>query len=139
MRIVLNDKDKFVLCFDRGEEVFAGLLKFMSEQGIQACVFFGLGACASVELGFYNGALKTYRSETILEELEVTSFSGNGAIIDDKPIIHAHGVFGRSDFTTIGGHVFKLTVSATCEIFLTKLEGVLERKMNTDLNLNTLV
>ena len=52
--------------------------------------------------------------------------------------LHAHGSFGRTDFSVIGGHVFKLVTLATCEIFLIKLDGEMKRKNNPDLQLNLL-
>ena len=71
-------------------------------------------------------------------EMEIVSLSGNGGLKGGQPIIHAHGIFGRNDFTLIGAHVFNIVVSATCEISLTKLEGALGRQLNADFNLNLL-
>jgi predicted DNA-binding protein with PD1-like motif len=139
MKIILQEKNYFVLRFDKDEEVLEGLRKFMQEQAVSACAFFGVGACSSAELLHYNSHVKVYRSKPYFEDLEMVSFGGNGGVMDDKPILHVHGSFGRNDFTVIGGHVDKAVVSGTCEIFLTKLEGALERKQNQDLNLNLLM
>jgi predicted DNA-binding protein with PD1-like motif len=73
-----------------------------------------------------------------LEEFEMVSLNGNGSIVEGKPFIHAHGMFGRNDFTTVGGHVFKLTVSVTCEMFLIKLDGQISRTNNEEFNLKLL-
>ena len=139
MKIILQDKNQFVLRLDKGDEVVENLTRFMAGQNIKACAFFGIGACDSVELAFYNTHLKQYRNKPFLEEMEILSFSGNGATKDGQPVIHAHGVFGRNDFSVLGGHVFKISVSATMEVYLTKLEGEMKRELNADLNLNTLV
>ena len=121
--------------FDKGDEVFAGISKFMEEQKITACAFNGIGSTSEVELGYYNQHLKEYRKKPYLEELEVISLIGNGSMVEGKPAIHAHGMFGRNDFTTLGGHVFKLVTLVTCEIFLIKMDGNLERKNNPEWNL----
>jgi len=139
MKIILQDNRRFILRFDKGEEVLEGLKKFMAEQAVSACAFFGIGACSVIELGYFNIHLKNYRRKPFTEELEILSFSGNGGLNDGQPEIHCHGVFGMTDFSTIGGHVFKLTVSVTCEIFLLVLDGALERKTDFDSNLNLLV
>jgi predicted DNA-binding protein with PD1-like motif len=138
MKIVLQDANNFVLRFDKDEEVVAGLTTFMKDQAISACVFTGIGACSLVELAFYNPHVKEYRKKPYFEELEIVSFTGTGALKDGQPIVHAHGQFGRNDFTVLGGHVFSLKVSVTCELSLTKLNGQMQRTNNSDFNLNLL-
>lgn len=139
MNISLQDSGRFVLRFDKGEEVVEALAQFLKQQNIQACAISGIGTADELELGFFNGHLKNYRRKPFLEELEIVSLIGNGGMSEGQPVIHMHGIFGRNDFSLLGGHVFKLVVLVTCEIFLTKLEGVLERKSNPDFNLNLLV
>jgi predicted DNA-binding protein with PD1-like motif len=139
MKIVLQDDRRFVLRFDKDEEVIAALADLMKTLNINACAFFGIGACASAELGYFNVYLKNYRTKPYVEEMEIASFSGNGSLNNGEPAIHAHGVFGKNDFSTLAGHVFKMTVSITCEIFLIKLEGQMNRGANSEFNLNLLV
>ena len=111
----------------------------MKEQVVSACAFFGIGACSGFELGYFNEHLKDYRKKPFMQNMEIISFSGNGGLVDGKNVVHTHGSFGSNDFSVIGGHVFKLTVSVTCEIFLIQMDGALERKNNPDFNLNLLV
>lgn len=139
MNIIAQDNQFFVLRFDKGDEVFAGLAAFMTEQKITGCTFQGIGTCFNVELGYYNSHLKEYRRKPYYEDLEIISMIGSGAMLDGKPAIHAHGMFGRTDFTTIGGHIFKIDVLATCEVSLVSLNATMERKINPDFNLNLLV
>ena len=63
---------------------------------------------------------------------------GNGALKDGS-VYPCSRVFSRTDFTVLGGHVFKAVVSATAEIFVLKLEGEMKRELNVDVNLNLLV
>ncbi len=138
MKLILQDNQKYVLRFDKDEEVVAGIVGFMKEQVISACAFYAIGACGEVELWYYNSFLKDYRKKSFVEEAEILSLTGNGGVKDGEPILHAHGMFGRNDFSTFGGHVAKLVVSATCEVFLIKMEGALTRSLNQELNLNLL-
>lgn len=138
MKIALEEPHQYILRFDKGEDVIAELGNFLAAQSILSCSFSGIGSTSEVELGYYNGHLKEYRKKPFFEELEVISLTGNGGIMEGKPAVHAHGMFGRTDFTTVGGHVFKLVVSATCEIFLTQLDGELKRGKNDEFNLNLL-
>jgi len=139
MKAIIQDSRRFLLRFDKDEEVFSCLLKFIKEQGIGACVFFGIGAASAVELGFFNPFLKSYRKKPFVEELEIVSITGNAGLSENEPVMHAHGSFGRNDFSLIGGHVFKLTVGITCEIFLLKLDGALQRAKNEEFDLDLLV
>lgn len=138
MKIVLEEGRKFLLRFDKNEDVVEGIPKFMKEQGTTACVFNGLGSALEIELGYYNKNSKEYERKSFKEDLEVISLVGNGSLIKGEPAIHAHGSFGRKDYSVIGGHVFKLITLATCEIYLTKLEGNLKRKKDSNWNLNLL-
>ena len=138
MKIILKDDRRYVLRFDKDEELLLGLVKFLKDEKIMACAFSGIGACSSFELGYYNAHLKDYRKKPFLDEMEIVAFTGTGGMKAGEPIIHAHGLFSRNDFTTIGGHVFKLVASPTCEIFLIKLDGELKRETNPDWNLNLL-
>lgn len=139
MKVILQDNNQYILRFDKGEEVLASLMEFMKSQNISACIFSGIGTAGEVEFGFYNGHVKDFRKKPYVEEMEVLSFQGSGSLINGQPSIHAHGVFGRNDFTTLGSHVFKMVISATFEMSLTKLSGEMKRELNKDLNLNTLV
>ncbi len=78
MKISLKDNEKFVLRFDKGEEVIAGIASFMKEHGVYACSFSAIGSAAEVELGYYNSFLKEYRHKPFVENLEVISLNGNG-------------------------------------------------------------
>ena len=138
MKVVLQDGRRCILRFDRDEEVIGGLAEFAQINKINAAVFFGIGACSKVELGFYNDYLKDYRHKPFVDNREILSLNGNISQDDGKPVVHAHGVFSNSDFETIGGHVFKIVVSVTCEIFFIKLEGRLQRRHDEKLNLNLL-
>lgn len=137
MKIILKNDRRYILRFDKGEEVFENLKKFLIEQNIQASYFSGIGACGLAELAFYNSETKNYLKREFKEEFELLSFTGNSAVLNNEITLHAHAVLGKRDFTTIGGHVFKLVISATCEIFLIKLDGKMERVLDeqTDLNL----
>ncbi len=138
MKVVLQDSRRYLLRFDKDEDVIAGLAKFMADSGVKACAFNGIGACSSAELGFFNTHLKEYRRKPILDELEILSFSGNGSMANGLPTIHAHAMFGGTDFSVIGGHVFKLVPSVTCEVFLIALDGEANRTLSEEFNLNLL-
>jgi len=140
MVVSLKDNRRYILRFDKNDDVLEGIAAFMEREHMQACTFNAIGTASEVELGFYNAFLKEYRKKRFLENVEIVGLIGNGAIFetDKKPIIHAHGTFGRVDFSTIAGHVFGLKTLATCEVFLIQLDGQLYRKQDAEFNLNLL-
>lgn len=141
MKVIVQDSQRYILRFDKGEQVLLGIADFMASQQIKSCSFSGIGTISHLEMGFYNAHLKEYRKKPFLDDMEILSLTGNGAVMsaDGKPVVHAHGIFGKIDFTVVGGHVFEMVTLATCEIFLIKLEGEMKRENNADLNLNLLV
>ena len=97
-----------------------------------------LGSSKEVELGFYDLDKKEYPNKIFSEPLEILEASGTLVVMGGKPILHLHGVFGRADYGTIGGHIQHLTANATVEVFIHKLNERLERKRDSKTGLNLL-
>lgn len=138
MKTILQDNRRYILRFDKNEEVCFSLKDFLNKNNIRASVFNAIGACGMVELSYFDLKTKKYQNKIFEEDLEIISLTGNGAVFNGEAVIHSHAVLSRPDFSTIGGHVFKLIVSATCEVFLIKLDGQMDRKLNKEMNLNLL-
>ncbi len=138
MKQVLKDGRRIVLRFDKDEEVLACLKKFLADENMSASVFSAIGACKMAELAYFNLETKKYQNKIFDGDLEVVSLTGNSAVLNGEVALHAHAVLSRGDFSTLGGHVIKLVVSAACEMFLTVLEGKMQRRLDEDLNLNLL-
>lgn len=139
MKVIISENQYYVLRFDKDEEVLSGLLEFAKAAGVNAAYFSAIGACSQVQMGFFNEFLKNYREKPYMDNREIGSLTGNIATVNGQPTLHAHGVFSNSDFEVVAGHVFKLIVSATCEVFLLKFEGPMNRGLNPNFNLNLLV
>lgn len=136
MKVILEDKNVSILRFDAGEDVIKEIAKFCSEESIDGASFYAIGAAKQVTLSYYNLSTKTYQDKTFSEELEITGVLGNVATMEGNIVVHAHGTLGKDTYQIIGGHVKELIVSATCEVTLTKLEGVIEREYDDVTGLN---
>ncbi len=139
MKTIAKDGRRIVVRLDKGEKVMQSIADFMASNSIKSCSFNAIGTGSDLELGFFNAHIKDYRKKRFLEDFEIISLTGNGAQLSDKPAVHAHGSFSRTDFSVVGGHVFEITVLATCEIFLIVLDTEIKRENNPDFNLNLLV
>ncbi len=136
-RIFVNETTE-VIRFDKDEEVFSRLLEYCAEQQILAATFTIIGSVSEATLAYYDLKNKSFEDLDIVEDLEVAGVIGNIAALEGKPVVHAHGTFAKRDLSIIGGHIKKITVSAMCEVVLTKLTGPLNRQLNEDIGLNAL-
>jgi len=136
MKLILKEGKKYVLRCDRGEEVIEELKKFCQAKKIGAAFFSAIGAAAEVELAHYDVDKKRYSNKIIRQKLEINSLTGNIALMDGKIIAHGHGVFSDQAMQTQAGHVNRLTVAATCEIFLEVSKGKIGRRYDKETGLN---
>lgn len=138
MKVILKDNRHYILRFDKDEDIIEELISFATEHHIAAGTFSAIGASTEVTLAYYHLESKTYEDHVLSEDMEIVSVTGNIGTMNNKPIIHAHGVFANRELTSFGGHIKKLVVSATCEVFLIKLEGKLNRMFDEETGLNLL-
>jgi len=124
----------FVLVFEPGEEVMAGLLRFATEQRLPGAHFTAIGAFERVTLGFFEPQKKDYKKIPIDEQVELMSLVGNIARGDKgEPKVHAHVVVGKSDGTAHGGHLLNANVRPTLEVVLVESARHLCRTMHPEL------
>lgn len=138
MQVIYSNEKQVVLNLARGEELFEVLLSWCKENNIAGATLTGLGAADQLELAYYNMQTKAYERHIIDEEVEILSLTGNLGTLEAQKMLHIHGVFGKRDLTTFGGHVFKLRVSGACEIHLTTLPSNLKRSFDETTGLNLL-
>ncbi|MFL6208712.1 MAG: PPC domain-containing DNA-binding protein [Pyrinomonadaceae bacterium] len=125
----------FVIVFDTGDEVVAGLLDFAREHR-RAASLTAIGAFERVTLGFFEAERKDYKKIFIDEQVEVLSLIGNITLAEnDEPKVHAHVVVGRRDGTAHGGHLLEAHVRPTLEVVLTESPTRLRRKMDAEVGL----
>jgi predicted DNA-binding protein with PD1-like motif len=136
VKVIIKDDNAYVLRFDIGEEVVQELLAFCGTERITAGWINMLGATNNVVLSYYNLATKQYEDHAIQEDLEVVGVVGNVGLLEGKPALHLHGTFADKDLKTAGGHIKSLIVSATIEVHLVRLAGVISRSYDSKTGLN---
>ncbi len=138
MKLIFREGAHYVLRFDKGEDVIEELARFAEAEKISGASFGGIGATEGVTLAYYNLDEKKYYDKDFNDRLEIVSLTGNIARLEGKPIVHAHGSFSDPDMQVMAGHVKRLMVSATCEVFLTALNGEIMREYSEEIGLNLL-
>lgn len=114
-----------------------GIQAFCKKQKIKGGFFTAIGACGDLTLSYYNLITKKYKDKRFKKRLEIVGAIGNVAMLGKEVAVHAHGTFSDNKMRVVGGHVKKLVVSGTCEVFLTALLG-LNRKYSSQSGLNLL-
>ena len=119
--------DTHLLALHAGEEVSASLLQFAEAQGAEAARFTAIGALSRATLAFFNPETKSYGEIAVPKQTEVLSLTGNLALFEGAPRLHAHAMLGRPDGSTVGGHFVEGHVQPTLEIFLDVFDAALVR------------
>ncbi|OGZ60648.1 MAG: hypothetical protein A2932_00420 [Candidatus Spechtbacteria bacterium RIFCSPLOWO2_01_FULL_46_10] len=130
MKIIQEYNNSYTVRLDPGEEFIKTLQDFCEKKGIYAGSLEAVGSAKELQLACYNLGRKEYEMKDFSEFVEILNVTGNVALKEGKVFVHAHGVFGRADMTTFGGHVNKCVISATAEVVLRAGEGEVKREFD---------
>lgn len=136
MKIILQDKNKYVLAIDKGEEIREQLKQFCEEKAIKAGFFSTIGAVNDLELWWYDILKKQYKKKTFAEQLEIVSMTGNAGVLKGEVVIHTHGTFSDKNYKVYGGHVNRGVVSGACEVIFEQFDGKISREYDEETGLN---
>lgn len=116
------------------------LTDFCVARGINAGVLHAVGAVKNTEIGYYSLAKREYFFKTFAEDREVASFTGNIALVEGKPFIHAHAVLSAMDdsLSCVGAHVKEAEVAVTLEVYLTPFPTPFVREYDEETGLKLL-
>lgn len=140
MKAISSSIKKIIFCkLDENEDLLSAIKDLIDNYDISSASFYGIGAVKEAHIGFYKD--KKYHENTLKQNLEVISFTGNIAlnIENNEKIIHCHIVLGDSEGNSYGGHVLTgCKVSPTLEITLFELEDQIFRKYDEKTELTLL-
>ena len=128
--------DTYVVRLQRGEEVLACLRELCEKESISLGTVSAIGAVNHVVVGVYRVDEQKYVANTFDGVMELTSLMGNITEKDGEPYLHRHATFGDLTGKVIGGHLNEAVVSATCELFVRKVEGHVGRRLDPETGLN---
>ena len=128
--------ERYVIRFDKGEEVIVKLKELCEKEKITAGSIVGLGAASHVSVGLFDLEEKKYYKESFDFPMEITSFVGNISTKDGETYLHCHINVCDNKFNTHGGHLNECVISATGEFVLTRIEGTVERQFSEEIGLN---
>jgi uncharacterized protein len=106
-----------------GSDIVTEITGFAEENGIEAAWLTYLGAVRRAALRYYDQNALEYRDLTIDRHLEVLSGVGNISLLDGRPFLHTHAVFGDDQGRAFGGHLAVGCEVWSLEIRLDELSG----------------
>jgi uncharacterized protein len=123
-----NGQKIFAVILQPGDEVKDALIRFAKAEHVTAASFTAIGAFERATVAWFDIQRKSYRPISIDEQLELLSCIGDFSATDEgAPQLHAHVVVGRSDGTTLGGHLLEAHVRPTFEAIVSESPAYLRR------------
>ena len=129
-------QDTIIVRIDRGEEITEQLRAVAEREAIRLASVEALGAVGEFTVGVYNTAEKKYYSNHFAGAYEIVSLTGTITLMDGKIYHHLHMSAGDEKGAVFGGHLNSAVVSATCEMVIRVVDGVVERKADPETGLN---
>jgi len=129
--------ETFIVRLEIGEELCECLLSLAEKEGIGIAEISGIGAASSAQAGIFDAASKSYVPVETEDYMELVSLTGNLTRKDGRPYLHVHAlladpVSGKS----LAGHLTRLVIGATAEIFVRVLPGEAGRMVCGETGLN---
>ena len=128
--------NKIVVRFDRGEEIVEKLKELALKENIKLANINALGATNDFTVGVYNIAEKQYYSHTFTGDHEIVSLTGSINTMNGEYYSHLHMSCGDGEGKVFGGHLNRAIVSATCEMFIDIIDGIVDRLHDDEIGIN---
>lgn len=126
----------YVVRLNKGEEIVETLKVFCKENNIRLGWINGIGAINSATIGLFETEPKKYISTDLKGEFEISSLSGNISTMNGEVYLHIHATVSDVEHKTYGGHLNAAVISATGEVIIGVIDGVVERAFNDEIGLN---
>lgn len=127
---------KYVVRFDKGEEIIATLTDLCKKENIKLGSVSAIGATNEVELGILNTTDKSYNSYILKGDHEIANLIGNISTMNGEVYLHLHINVANNNKEIFGGHLNSAMVSATCEMIIDVIDGEIDREFSEEIGLN---
>ena len=122
--------------FDRGEEILACLREVALKENIKLASISALGAVDDFTVGVYKVDEQKYYANHFEGAFEIVSLTGTISTMNGEYYAHLHMSAGDDKGKVFGGHLNSARISATCEMVIDVIDGVVERKKDPGVGLN---
>ncbi len=119
-----------------GEEIVESVKNVCARHNVRAAYITGIGALKKAIVGVFNMETKIYKSNEFNCFTELTALCGNASVMNGESYIHLHASLADESGHAFGGHLNEGVIGATAEIFITVLDGTIERVHCEETGLN---
>ncbi|WP_299494463.1 DUF296 domain-containing protein [uncultured Shewanella sp.] len=120
---ISSDKP-FTLVLKKGSILPDTIIDCVNKAKIQSAWIQAIGALKNVDLAYYNANREDFDHKLFNTEIyELVSFTGNIALRDSKPFLHAHLILSDSNYNTLGGHHQRSEVGVTFEAMIAPVDA----------------
>ena len=113
---------------DRGEEILEQVREIALKEEI--------GAINSFTVGVFKTDEKKYMANEFEGSYEIVSLTGTINTMNGEFYCHLHMSAGSEKGEVFGGHLNRAVVSATCEMVIRLIDGVVDRRYDKEVGLN---
>ena len=121
---------------DKGEEILEKIKELALKENIKLANINALGAVNDFTVGVYKVEEKKYYANEFKGSFEIVSLTGTINTMNDEYYAHLHMSAGDSEGKVFGGHLNRAVVSATCEMVINVIDGVVDRVFDDETGLN---
>lgn len=121
---------------DKGEEILEKIKEIALNENIKLANINALGAVNDFTVGVFKTKEKEYVSNNFTGDFEIVSLTGTINTMNNEFYSHLHMSAGDLEGHVFGGHLNKAIVSATCELVINIINGVVDRKFSEEIGLN---
>lgn len=125
-----------VVRMDPGEEITEQVKTVALKENIKLAHVNALGATNDFTIGAYSIPEQKYYSTNYKGVYEIVSLHGNINTMNGEYYSHLHMSAGDQNGKVLGGHLNKAVISATCEMFITVIDGSVDRIKDEKTGLN---
>ena len=129
-------ENTIVARLDRGEEIIDCLRRLAAAEDISLAHVSALGAADEFTVGVYDVVGQKYHSFPFVGPYEITSLTGTIDTMNGEFYTHLHMTAATMGGQTVGGHLNRAVISATCEMVITLIPGRVDRAKDPAVGLN---
>ena len=129
------DKE-IVARIDKEEEIVSSVIEIAKRENIKLANISALGAVNKFKTGVYKVSEQKYYANEFEGDFEIVSLIGTISTMNKEVYTHLHMSAGNDKGEVFGGHLNEAVVSATCEMVITIIDGMVDRKYDEEIGLN---
>ena len=128
--------NQIIIRIDKGEEILDKIKEVSLKEKIKLASVTALGATNDFVVGVYKVDEKKYYSNHFTGNYEIVSLTGTINTMNGDFYTHIHMSAVNDKGEVFGGHLNSAIVSATCEMVINVIDGIVDRKLDKEVGLN---